>query len=288
MTITQALQWAKQQLIAHQVSDDGLADSAAVDSKVLLCASLDCELVYLHTWPEKRLTPTQLNTLEEFIAKRITGVPVAHIIGYRDFWSLRLHVSAATLIPRPETERLVEIALELPLPIDAHVLDLGTGTGAIALSLASEQPKWQIMGLDKSPEAVALATQNAQANQLLTVQFIQSDWFSAIDVAKNNSKYDLIVTNPPYVEESSKYLKMGDVRFEPASALTSGVDGLEDIRLIAEQAKSYLRSQGWLLIEHGFQQGQAVADILKINGFINVRIEADINNLPRATLGQFL
>jgi release factor glutamine methyltransferase len=288
MTIAQALQWAKQQLIAHQVSDDGLVDSATVDSKVILCASLDCELVYLHTWPEKLLTPAQLSILEEFIAKRITGVPVAHIIGYRDFWSLRLHVSAATLIPRPETERLVEIALELPLPTDAHVLDLGTGTGAIALSLASEQPKWQVMGLDKSPAAVALATHNAQVNQLHTVKFIQSDWFSAIDIVKNNSKYDLIVTNPPYVEEASQYLKMGDVRFEPASALTSGVDGLEDIRLIAEQAKSYLRNEGWLLIEHGFQQGQAVADILKVNGFINVRIEADINNLPRATLGQFL
>lgn len=288
MTIAQALQWAKQQLIAHQVSDDGLVDSAAVDSKVLLCASLDCELAYLHTWPEKQLNSKQLDILEKFIAKRITGVPVAHLIGYRDFWSLRLHVSAATLIPRPETERLIEIALELPLPVDAQVLDLGTGTGAIALSLASEQPKWQIMGLDKSPEAVILAKQNAQANQLHTVEFIQSNWFSAITNLKSNLKYDLIVTNPPYVEEASEYLKMGDVRFEPSSALTSGLDGLKDIRLIAKQAKSYLANEGWLLIEHGFQQAEAVTDILKLNGFVNVRTEVDFNQLARASLGQFL
>ncbi|MCF2949743.1 peptide chain release factor N(5)-glutamine methyltransferase [Paraglaciecola aquimarina] len=283
MTIAQAIQWAKQQLSDHQISDDGLNDSSKIDSRVLLCACLDCEPVYLHTWPEKELTHEQQDCFERFVAKRIDGHPVAHIIGYRDFWSLRLNVSPATLIPRPETELLVELALELPLPLKAKVLDLGTGTGAIALSLAAEKPSWQVCGLDKSSDAVDLAIKNGKFNQLPKVNFVQSDWFSAVQ----GKKFDLIVTNPPYVESTSEYLSLGDVRFEPASALTSGPDGLDDIRLIVQQARDHMSPNAWLLIEHGFQQGEAVNRILELNGYCNLAIKNDLNGLPRISFARF-
>jgi len=176
LTIEQALSWAKEQLSAHSVSDDGLHASAAIDSKVLLAACLQREVVYLHTWPEKLLDELQMKTFQDYIRQRSSGHPVAHIIGYRDFWSLRLKVSPATLIPRPETELLVEIALTLNLAEHSKVLDLGTGTGAIALALASENPNWLITGLDKSSQAVTLAKDNAIMHKLEKVNFIQSDW----------------------------------------------------------------------------------------------------------------
>jgi release factor glutamine methyltransferase len=280
-TIEQALCWAKEQLSAGGVSDDGLHDSAAFDSKVLLAACLQRELVYLHTWPEKLLDQLQMKEFQEYIEQRSQGHPVAHIIGYRDFWTLRLKVSPATLIPRPETELLVEIALDLNLSEQIKVLDLGTGTGAIALALASENLNWLITGLDKSSEAIALAKENAKNHKLERVNFIQSDWFSAVA----HRKFDLIVTNPPYIEESNHYLQLGDVRFEPSSALTSGLDGLDDIRLIVTQSKYYLNNNGWLVIEHGYQQSGQVTDVLRANGFNQIRSELDLNGLPRVTLG---
>ncbi|MGJ8682240.1 peptide chain release factor N(5)-glutamine methyltransferase [Paraglaciecola sp.] len=282
MTIAQAIQWAKQQLTAHNVSDDGMTNSVVIDSRVLLCACLDCELTYLHTWPEKALTPGQKARFEDFISQRVVGHPVAYIIGYRDFWSLRLNVSPATLIPRSETELLVELALELALPESSRVLDLGTGTGAIALSLASENPNWHVLGVDKSHAAVELAKENAKLNGLEQVKFSQSDWFSAID----GQKYDLIVTNPPYVESSSPFLHRGDVRFEPASALTSGLEGMDDIQVIAQQAKNHMSPNAWLVIEHGYQQAQIVKDVLNFNGYSSVINKLDLNHMPRVTLAQ--
>ena len=281
-TIAQALLWAREQLSSHNISDDGLSESAAIDSKVLLAACLQCEVVYLHTWPERWLDKLQVKTFQSYISQRILGYPVAHIIGYRDFWTLRLKVSAATLIPRPETELLVEIALSLDLAKDANVVDLGTGTGAIALALASEKPDWFITGLDKSPEAVLLAKDNAALHKLERVNFIQSDWFYAV----KQQKFALIVTNPPYIEDDNHYLQQGDVRFEPSSALISGFDGLDDIRLIVSQSKHYLADNGWIVIEHGYQQSDQVTDILSANGFHQIRNEYDLNGLPRVSLGK--
>lgn len=281
MTIEQALSWAKELLSAHSVSDDGLYNSAAIDSKVLLAACLQRELVYLHTWPEKLLDDLQIKEFKEYIAQRSLGHPVAHIIGYRDFWTLRLKVSPATLIPRPETERLVEIALTLNLAENAKVLDLGTGTGAIALALASENPNWLITGLDKSAQAVELAKDNGIMHKLERVNFIQSDWFSAVEY----QQFNLIVTNPPYIEDNNQYLTQGDVRFEPSSALTSGLDGLDDIRLIVSQSKQYLADNAWLVIEHGYQQSDQVMDVLRASGFKKIRSEFDLNGLPRVSLG---
>jgi release factor glutamine methyltransferase len=281
-SIEQALFWAKEQLSAGGVSDDGLHDSSAFDSKVLLAACLQRELVYLHTWPEKLLDELQMKGFQEYIEQRALGHPVAHIIGYRDFWTLRLKVSPATLIPRPETELLIEIALTLNLAGHSKVLDLGTGTGAIALALASENPNWLITGLDKNAEAVALAKDNAAMYELERVNFFQSDWFSTVTCRK----FDLIVSNPPYIEENNDFLQLGDVRFEPTSALTSGLDGLEDIRLIVTQSRHYLSENGWLAIEHGYQQSGQVSDILRLHGFKQIRSEQDLNGLPRVTLGR--
>jgi release factor glutamine methyltransferase len=281
LTIKQALAWARQELVENGVSDDGQFDSSAIDSKVLLSACLDCELVYLHIWPEKYLNHSQLEHLQTLVAKRILGHPVAYLIGYKDFWSLHLQVSPATLIPRPETERLVEIALDLPMHESAKVLDLGTGTGAIALALASEKPNWSITGLDKNLEAVKLAKENATSNQLEQVVFIQSDWFSGV----GKQQFNLIVTNPPYVEQDNELLKKGDVRFEPSIALTSGVDGLDDIRLIVAAGKKHLLNNAWLVIEHGYQQGELVSHIFRSHGYSQIHTEQDLNDLPRITLG---
>ena len=280
-SIEYALFWAKEQLSAGGVSDDGLHDSAAFDSKVLLAACLQRELVYLHTWPETLLDELQMQGFQEYIKQRSLGHPVAHIIGYRDFWTLRLKVSPATLIPRPETELLVEIALNLNLGKRSKVLDLGSGTGAIALALATENPNWLITGVDKNSKAVELAKDNAATLELERVNFIQSDWFSAVA----HRQFDLIVTNPPYIEENNHYLQLGDVRFEPNNALTSGADGLDDIRLIVSQSKHYLTANAWLAIEHGYQQSSQVSDILRAHGFKQIRSERDLNGMPRVTLG---
>ncbi|ABG41078.1 [protein release factor]-glutamine N5-methyltransferase [Paraglaciecola sp. T6c] len=267
------------------------SDSAALDSRLLMCHVLQCETAYLMTWPEKPLDELQLRTYQQLVAKRKTGYPIAYLLGYRDFWSLRLRVSPATLIPRPETELLVETVLNLPIAEDAHVLDLGTGTGAIALALASEKPNWQVLGIDKSADAVALAKQNAELNSLPQVRFMQSDWFSALEQTQldqqNNQHnvFSLIVSNPPYVEDDSVYLQQGDVRFEPASALTSGKDGLDDIRIIISKAITFLPSGGWLAFEHGYQQAQGVQALLVNNGFEQVHSVNDLNDLPRITLG---
>jgi release factor glutamine methyltransferase len=281
LTINQALSWAREQLSEHSVSDDGIHDSSAIDSKVLLADCLQREVVYLYTWPEALLDKLQMVRFQESIAQRSLGHPVAHIIGYRDFWSLRLKVSPATLIPRPETELLIEIALTLNLAKYSKMLDLGTGTGAIALAMASEKPNWLITALDNSYQAVVLAKGNGIRHKLERVNFIQSDWFSAIE----QQKFDIIVTNPPYIENNNQYLQQGDVRFEPTSALTSGLDGLDDIRLIVSQSKHYLADNGYLMIEHGYQQSDQVQDIMLANGFNQVRSELDLNGLLRVTLG---
>ena len=176
---------------------------------------------------------------------------------------------------------MVEIALNLKLAERSKVLDLGTGTGAIALALASERPDWLITALDKSTQALALAKDNALMHKLDRVNFIQSDWFSAVE----HQQFDIIVTNPPYIEDNNHYLQQGDVRFEPSSALTSGADGLDDIRLIISQSKPYLAANAWLVIEHGYEQSPNVTDIFRAYGFNQIRSELDLNGLPRVTLG---
>ena len=241
---------------------------------------LDKERSYLLTWPEKEVTPQAKQEYLALLKRRVIGEPIAYIVGVQEFWSLPFWVSPATLIPRPDTEVLVELVLEQFGDLDTlHCLDLGTGTGAIALSLASEQPNWQIDAIDYSLDAVKLAQKNAQHLQLTHVNILQSDWFSAL----NERKFDVIVSNPPYIDALDENLSQGDVRFEPESALVADEQGLGDIKYIAKQALKYLNRQGSIFFEHGFEQGESVRNILTTFGYDNAQTVRDYNGHERIT-----
>ena len=259
-------------------------DSPVRDAEILLCHCLDKTRSWLYTWPETEVSGEALEHFQQLLHKRYQGEPVAYLTGHREFWSLNLAVSPSTLIPRPETETLVEWALELPLPDDSEALDLGTGTGAIALALASEKPGWRVRGFDVCPEAVQLAAANALVNELARVEFTQSDWFSSLE----NERFNLLVSNPPYVEAGDAHLLMGDVRFEPAGALVAADRGLADLNHIAQAAPEYLQSGGWLLLEHGFDQGHAVRELLVTRGFQGVETRKDLAGQERITGGRWL
>lgn len=217
------------------------------------------------------------------VGRRELGTPIAHIVGEREFWSLPFMVNPTTLIPRPDTEILVETALNLPLAENAKVLDLGTGTGAIALSLAFERSNWQITAVDKVLEAVALAKANRDNLKLPQVEVLQSDWFDAI----NRYDFNLIVSNPPYIDEEDEHLSQGDVRFEPHSALTAGEHGYADLFYIAEAARDYLAPGGYLLLEHGFGQALTVRDKMIELGYEAVATVRDFGSNDRCTLGRW-
>jgi release factor glutamine methyltransferase len=262
-----------------------ISDSPRLDCELLLCHVLEVDRTWLRTWPDKQVLPDRQHAFERLLQKRVQGYPIAYLIGSRGFWSMDLNVSAQTLIPRPETELLVEIALSLELSRHSLVLDLGTGTGAIALALATECQDWQITAIDHQRGAVALAKQNCQQQELSNVQIFQSDWFSAIDA--DATRFDLIVSNPPYVSRDDPHLRQGDVRFEPSTALVSGEDGLDDLKLIVRQSPNYLQTNGWLLVEHGYDQGEAVRNLFDNSGFSQVTTCSDYNNLDRVTYGQW-
>ncbi|MDE1316994.1 peptide chain release factor N(5)-glutamine methyltransferase [Vibrio aestuarianus] len=266
-----------------QLQESG-SDSPSVDAAVLMCHVLDKPRSYLLTWPEKLLTAEQLQHFEQLLSRRFAGEPIAYIVGEREFWSLPLKVAPSTLIPRPDTERLVEVALAKSNQIDGDILDLGTGTGAIALALASELPGSRVVGVDLRPEAQALATENAQRLAITNVTFLQGSWFEPIEPG---TKFALIVSNPPYIEENDPHLTQGDVRFEPLSALVAEDNGLADIKYITEYARGYLQPQAWLVFEHGYDQGQAVREILVSLGYHNVVTEKDYAGNDRVTLGQY-
>ena len=261
------------------------SDSAQADAEILLAHCLQKNRTWLKTWSDKSLTVAEIAAFQHMLMQRPTGIPVAYLMGYRDFWNLRLQVSPATLIPRPETELLVELALEKLAMLSSQtvsVLDLGTGTGAIALALAQERPDIQILAVDASAAALEIAKSNAQLNQIPNVRFMQSNWFSELP----SQRFDLIVSNPPYIEQNDPHLTQGDVRFEPMSALTAGLDGLDDIRHIIQHAPTWLNPQGWLLLEHGYNQGQAVSELLLKRGLQNVQCLPDWAGIERVNLGQ--
>ncbi len=259
-----------------------VSDSPRLDVELLLAWTLGKDRTWLYTWPETELTPEQLDEFERAFSRRSNGEPLAHIIGQREFWSLPLQVNSSTLIPRPDTERLVELALALTEgKPDGNALDLGTGTGAIALAFASERPGWSIVAVDASPEAVALAERNRTQLGFDHVTCIQSDWFESV-----SEPFDLILSNPPYIADNDPHLDQGDVRFEPRSALVAENGGLGDIHRIVQAAPEFLTAEGWLLLEHGWTQGAAVRSILATGGFQNVRTEQDLAGNDRVTLGQ--
>jgi len=264
-----------------------VSDSARVDAEVLLSFVSQKNRTWLYTWPERELTEPQSQQLQALIQRRLQGEPVAYLTGQREFWTLTLEVSPDTLIPRPDTELLVEVALELMVGRSSeklNVVDLGTGTGAIALAIASERPQWQVIGLDRIPAAVVLALRNQAQLQIPNARFLESDWFSALE----QQRFDLIVSNPPYIEQQDPHLEQGDVRFEPRSALVADDDGLSDIKNIIARAPEYLAAQGWLLFEHGYQQAEAVRNLLTEYGFVDVQTRNDLGGHERATLGQWL
>jgi release factor glutamine methyltransferase len=257
------------------------SESPKADARYLLQDVVGKSYSYILTWPEKELTESETACLQSYISRRQNGEPIAYIIGYQDFWGLQLRVNSATLIPRPDTEVLVENVLKHVSDTGLTCVDLGTGSGAIALALKSENPSWQLSGIDQSEDALVVAKLNSQ--QLgLDVEWLKSSW---LDEVKEGS-VDLIVSNPPYIEAEDQHLNMGDVRFEPKTALVSGLDGLNDIRLISEQAKTRLRPNGWLFFEHGYNQKQAVGDIMRQSGFISIEHCKDYAGNDRVTLGR--
>ena len=260
------------------------SDSPLLDCELLLCHVLEVNRTWLRTWPENQVSSAQQSLFISLLDQRIEGMPIAYLVGSRGFWSMDLKVSSDTLIPRPETELLIEIALNLNLPGHSCGLDLGTGTGAIALALASERQDMQWIAVDSQSGAVELAQANCKHQQLTNVTIFQSYWFDALQAANNT--FDLIVSNPPYIAADDPHLVEGDVRFEPSSALVSGADGLDDIKIIISQSSAYLNTNGWLLIEHGYNQGQAVRDLMCAAGFSEVATQQDYNHLDRVTLGQ--
>lgn len=278
ITVAQCLQFA------HEL--ESISDSARLDIELLLCHILQKSRTYLFTWPDKTLSPAQYEQFEQFFNRRKSGEPIAHILGQREFWSLSLSVNNSTLIPRPDTELLVELVLELFAEDSSQqkcsCLDLGTGTGAIVLAIASEKPQWQLVGVDKSADAVALAEQNRAQLNFGHVQIKQSDWFTAI--AKQ--QFDVIVSNPPYIDPQDPHLEQGDVRFEPRSALIADNKGLADIELIIQQSWNYLCDQAWLLLEHGYDQAQAVRELFAARGFVHVETRVDLGGNERVTLGR--
>ncbi|MBI6701458.1 peptide chain release factor N(5)-glutamine methyltransferase [Pseudomonas viridiflava] len=271
-------------IIASLLRSAELPDSptARLDAELLLAAALGKPRSFLHTWPERIVSTEAALAFAGYLQRRRTGEPVAYILGQQGFWKLDLEVAPHTLIPRPETEMLVEAALELvPAFAPAQVLDLGTGTGAIGLALANDRQQWKITAVDRVPEAVALAERNRQRLQLDNAEVLNSHWFSALE----GRQFDLIISNPPYIAETDPHLSMGDVRFEPGSALTSGPDGLDDLRTIISEAPVHLTPGGWLLLEHGYDQGPAVRELLIRHGFERIQTRRDLGEHERITFG---
>ena len=275
-----------QQARAHIMTVLAGGESPRADADVLLCHLLGCRRSYLMTWPERELDAAQQVTLQGWLARRLNGEPIAHLVGEREFWSLPLKVSPATLIPRPDTEVLVEQALTRIPQGPCAVLDLGTGTGAIALALKSERPEVDVWAVDRMADAAALARENSAALGL-PIEVRDGSWFEPLGEPDHDEtpRFAVIVSNPPYIDGADPHLEQGDVRFEPRSALVADDAGLADIRHIVAHAPAYLLADGWLLLEHGWDQGEAVRQLLRDGGYREVATVRDYGDNDRVTLG---
>lgn len=271
---------AIRQLLDAAVARLRESDSPHLDAEVLLCHTLGKSRAWLLTWPEHDVDRDTAGRFEALIARRAAGAPVAHLTGRREFWSLDLEVDATTLIPRPETELLVERALtEMPVDAALTVADLGTGSGAVALAIAAERPRCFVVAADIHYASLELARRNARRYALGNVGFVCGDWLAGFVP----HSLDLVVANPPYVADADPHLTRGDVRFEPRRALAAGADGLDAIRSIAQSAGRVLRPAGTVLVEHGPDQGEAVRALFESLGLREIATCVDLAGRPRVT-----
>ncbi|WP_027705872.1 peptide chain release factor N(5)-glutamine methyltransferase [Zymobacter palmae] len=259
------------------------SDTARLDAELLLCHVIGKPRTWLYTWGDQTIAEEARAAFATLIERRHTGEPVAYLIGEREFWGLTLETAPHTLIPRPDTELVVDTALARATRAEGQLLDLGTGTGAIALAFASERAGWQVIGADVVPEAVSLAQRNARRLGIANARFIESNWFTALPPT---ARFELIVSNPPYIAADDHHLNEGDVRFEPRSALVADDDGLADLRHLVDTAWQFLRPEGWLLLEHGWTQAEAVCAMLNECGYVQVESLTDLGQQPRVSLGQ--
>lgn len=280
MTLHALLAQARQQLIAALALDER---EAAIESQMLLRHALGgVSRAWLISHDEQALTPEQSGLYQALLSRRLRGEPVAYLLGQREFFGMSLAVTPDVLIPRSDTETLVEAALaRIPQDEPRTVLDLGTGSGAIAIAIAIHRPQARVTAIDRSPGALKVAGDNARNLGASNLEFLQSDWFGGLA----DGKFDVIVSNPPYIAERDPHLQQGDLRFEPRTALASGPDGLDDIRIILEHAPAYLQPHGWLMLEHGYDQAAKVAALMNEAGWKSVGHAADLAGIDRVTLG---
>ena len=276
MQINDAFKYAKQKLDS--------SSSRRIDSEILLCSILNCNRTKLYAYPDKVLSFDDKKKYKELINKRSEGYPIAYLTKQKEFWGHTLHINDNILIPRPETELLVEKALKLISIFSLNkILELGTGSGAIAIAIASEKPNINIEATDIKDNIIKIACKNADLYKIKNIKFVKSNWFS--DIKKNN--FDLIVSNPPYVSKNDPVLRNSDIRFEPVSALVSGNDGLDDLKKIIRESSDYLKNNGWLIVEHAYDQGAKVRKLFLENEFTSKTIK-DYNKLERITFGRLL
>lgn len=279
-SIRSALLQAQAQL---NISPRLAAIDARFESQLLLQHLLNVNRAWLIAHENDTVTADIKAKFDHWICRRADGEPIAYILGNREFYGLNLIVTTATLIPRPDTEILVDAALNrIPENIPLQILDLGTGSGAIALAIAQQRPQTQVTAVDASIAALEVAISNSRQLRVPNIHFLLSDWFNNL----NDTLFDVIVSNPPYIENTDAHLNQGDLRFEPTSALASGADGLDDIRRIIDDCLIHLKPQGWLMLEHGFNQAPAVADLMAQTGLVNIETFKDLGDNDRVTIGK--
>ena len=272
MRIADAIQKARERFVE--------SPTAALDAELLLMHVLGCTRAWLHTWSDKVLEIEQRNAFLELAARREQGEPIAYITGEREFFGRSFQVTPDTMIPRPDTEMLIEGVLDTLPSRPLKIADLGAGCGTIGLTLAMERPAWDVVLVERDKKALKVARDNARRMGATRVSFLESSWFEQV-----RGRFDTIVCNPPYIDEEDHHLQQGDLRFEPRSALASGEHGLADLRLIAEQARDHLNSCAWLVLEHGYNQGEAVTELLESLGYMDVYGYQDLAGNDRVTMG---